>query len=114
YKGNITEYLPETQATIKLLDGRIVSVKAAKISSLNVGETNIIKKNFDVKPKGYFHNTLLGPQFGSGHSGNTQITFAFNMVNGYKINGHHTGLGLGLENHAGSWYAPVYADYSFH
>lgn len=114
YKGNVTEFNPDHRAVIQLLDGRIVTVEAASISSLKVGDTDIIKKNFDVKPKGYYHNSLLGPQFGSNSSGNTTISFAYNMVNGYKINGHHAGIGLGLENHVGSWYAPIYADYSYH
>lgn len=114
YKGNITEYIPTDHATIKLLDGRIIVVESQNILSLNVGDTNIIKKNFDIKSKGYFNNTLAGPQFGSSQYNNTQISFAFNTVNGYKINGHHAGIGLGLENHVGNWYAPIYADYSYH
>ncbi|NEN24380.1 hypothetical protein G3O08_12785 [Cryomorpha ignava] len=114
FKGNITEYIPEDHATIQLLDGRIISVKAENILSLNVGEASIIKKNFDIKSKGYYNNTLAGPQFGNSQNNNTQITFAFNLVNGYKLNGHHAGIGLGLENHVGSWYAPIYADYSYH
>jgi len=114
YKGNITEFIIEDHATIKLLDGRIVVVQAEDIRSLSVGETSIIKKNFDVKSKGYYHNSLAGPQFGSSQHNQTQMTFAYNMVNGYKINGHHAGIGLGLENHVDSWYAPIYADYSYH
>lgn len=114
YKGSITEYIPEDHATIKLLDDRIIIVQAENILSLDVGDANIIKKNFDVKSKGYYNNTLLGPQFGNSQNNNTQISFAFNMVNGYKTNGHHAGVGLGLENHVGNWYVPIYADYSYH
>lgn len=113
YKGNVTEYIPEDHATIKLLDGRVITVKSADIASMNIADNEVIKKNFDVKSKGYFHNSLFGPQFGKSNYGNLQTSFAYNMVNGYKINGHHPGIGLGMEKHAGKWYIPLYADYSY-
>lgn len=113
YKGNITEYIPEDHALIKLLDGRLVSIQTDDIQSMNVGEEKVLKKNFDIKERGYFNNTLLGPQFGNSRYGETQATFALNTVNGYKIKGHHPGIGLGLEKHACKWYAPIYAEYSY-
>ena len=112
YKGNITEYNPDNHATIILLDGRVITVKDENISSLNVVKSMSVRKNFDVKSKGYYHNSLVGPQFFSNHDGYTQFTFAYNMVNGYMLNGHNLGLGLGLENHINRWYAPVYAENS--
>ncbi len=114
YKGSITEYLPDKHATIKLLDDRLVKVPAGDIERMSIGSEHIIKKNFDIKEKGYFHNSLLGPQWGQTENSSTQITFAYNMVNGYRIGNHHIGLGLGFEKHVGNWYIPIYADYSYH
>ena len=114
YKGNITEYIPGAHATIKLLDDRIIVVPAPGIMHMTMGRDDIIKKNFDMKQKGYFHNSLVGPQWGKSNYGSTQVTFAYNMVNGYRIKNHHMGIGLGAEKHSGNWYAPVYADYSYH
>ncbi len=113
YKGNVTEYIPEDHATIKLLDGRILTVIAANISSMNIADNEVIKKDFEIKSKGYFHNSLVGPQFGRSEYGDLQPTFAYDMINGYKINGHHPGIGLGMEKYAGNWYIPIYADYSY-
>lgn len=113
YKGNVTEYIPNDHATIKLLDGRIITVNAADISGMTIADNEVIKKNFDIKQKGYFHNSLIGPQFGKSTYGDLQTTFAFDMVNGYKIKGHHMGIGLGMEIHAGKWYMPLYADYMY-
>lgn len=114
YKGSITEYLPDKHAVIKLLDDRLVKVPAENIERMSIGRNDIIKKNFDIKKKGYFHNSLLGPQWGQTKNGDTQITFAYNMVNGYRIGNHHMGLGLGFEKHVANWYIPIYADYSYH
>lgn len=114
YQGSIAEYIPDKHATIKLLDDRIVVVPAENIAHMSIGEDDIIKKKFDIKEKGYFHNSLLGPQWGKSENSTTQITFAYNMVNGYRIKNHHMGLGLGLEKHVGNWYVPIYADYSYH
>lgn len=113
YKGDVTEYIPDDHATIKLLDGRIISVNAADIFSMSVSDNEVIKKNFDIKSKGYFHNSIVGPQFGKNDYGELQTSFAYDMVNGYKINGHHPGIGLGMEKHAGKWYMPLYADYNY-
>ncbi len=114
YKGNITEYIPDKQATIKLLDDRIMIVKVDNIKRMSIGSDQIIRKNYELKNKGYFHNSLLGPQWGRGGYGRTHEGFVYNMVNGYRIKNHHMGLGLGMESHLGNWYAPVYADYSYH
>ena len=114
YTGNLVEYVPGNHATIKLPDNNVITVEDTDIFSLSVGKHKIVKPRFELKSKGYFNNTLAGPQFGKSQYSDLQTTFAFNTVNGYKINGHHAGLGLGLENHAGNWYAPIYADYSYH
>ena len=114
YTGNLIEYVPESHAIIKLPDDRIITVTDADIFSLSVGRKEVVKSRFDIKSKGYYNNTLFGPQFGQSQSNQMQTTFAFNTVNGYKINRHHAGIGLGIENHAGNWYAPIYADYSYH
>lgn len=114
YQGSITEYVPQKRASIKLLDDRIVVVPAENIAHMSIGKDDIIKKNFDIKEKGFYHNSLLGTQWGKSETSSTQITFAYNMVNGYRIKKHHLGLGLGLEKHVGNWYIPIYADYSYH
>lgn len=114
YKGNITEYIPTSHATIKLLDGRIISVEADKINELKLGKEKGENDAFVKKPKGYYNNVLVGPLLGRSNNAISEITFAFNMVNGYKHHGHHMGIGLGFENHGRNWYAPIYADYSYH
>ncbi|HKL02684.1 MAG TPA: hypothetical protein VJ911_03375 [Cryomorphaceae bacterium] len=114
YKGSITEYLPNENTTIKLLDGRIIVLKTQNISHMTIGKDVVVKKNFDIKQKGYFHNSFLGPQWGQTENSGTTISFSYNMVNGYRVGNHHMGLGLGMENHAGNWYVPIYADYSYH
>lgn len=114
YSGNLIEYVPENHAIIKLPDDRVITVADSEIFSLSVGKNKVVKPRFDLKSKGYYNNTLLGPQFGQSQFNETQVSFALTTVNGYKINGHHAGLGLGLENYAGNWYAPIYADYSYH
>ena len=114
YQGKIVEYIPDSLAIIKLIDGRIINVDAESLRGLTIGNDVIIKKKIDIKTRGYFNNTLIGPQFGKSEYGNIQTYFAFNTVNGYKINGHHMGVGLGIENHSGNWYSPLYADYSYH
>ena len=114
YTGNLIEYVPGNHAVIKLPDDRVITVADIEIFSLSVGKKEVVKSRFNLKSKGYYNNTLIGPQFGQSQFNETQVTFAFNTVNGYKINGHHAGVGLGLENHAGNWYVPIYADYSYH
>ncbi len=114
YRGHVTEYRPGDHATIKLMDDRIVKVQSDRIMKMKVGKDEVIRKQFDIKEKGYFHNSLLGVQLGNGAYGSTPLTFAYNMVNGYRVRNHHMGLGLGVEKHVGNWYAPMYADYSFH
>lgn len=114
YRGHITEFIPNSRATIKLLDDRIIEVPADQIMQMTVGTDQVIRKQFDIKEKGYFHNSLLGINLGNGGDNTTPVTFAYNMVNGYRIKNHHLGLGLGVEKHVGNWYAPIYADYSFH
>jgi|SRR5690554_278959 len=114
YSGDLIEYIPENHVAIKLPDGRIITVADPEIYSLSVGRKDIIKSRFLAKSEGYYNNTLLGPQLGQGSFNAIQTTFALTTVNGYKINGHHAGVGLGLEGHLGNWYAPIYADYSYH
>jgi len=114
YKGDITEYIPNNHAIIKLLDDRIIVVQADQIERMAIGKDDIIKKNLDIKQKGYFHNSMIGPQWGRSKYGNTDVNFAYNTVNGYRIKNHHIGLGLGMEKHSGNWYVPIYADYSYH
>lgn len=113
YKGTITEYKPEKEVTIMLLDERIVAIGDAAIESMEVQGETVIKKHIDLKEKGYFNNTFLGFQFGRNDNRNTQAYFLLNSVNGYKSRNHHIGFGLGLESHAGNWYSPVYLDYSY-
>ncbi len=114
YQGKVVEYIPDSLALLKLIDGRIITVAAESISGLIIGKTTIIKKKLDLKSRGYFNNTLIGPQFGKNEYGNTQAYFSASTINGYKIKGHHMGVGLGFENHASAWYSPLYADYSYH
>lgn len=114
YSGELIEYVPEKHAILKLPDDRIITVADAEIFSLSVGKNKVVKPRVDLKSKGYYNNTLLGPQFGQSQFNETQVTFAFNTVNGYKIDGHHAGVGLGLEKYTGNWYAPIYADYCYH
>ena len=113
YKGNVTEYKPEKEVTIMLLDDRIVTIGDASIESIEIEGEQVIKKHVDLKEKGYFNNTFLGFQFGRNDNRNVQAFFMLNTVNGYKSKNHHIGFGLGLENHAGNWYSPVYLDYSY-
>lgn len=114
YKGHIIEYVPTDRASIKLLDNRVIVVQTDQIMRMTVGRDIVIKKRIDLKQKGYYHNSLLGLQMGNSGYGYTPVTFAYNMVNGYRIKKHHLGVGLGIESHLGNWYAPVYADYSYH
>ncbi len=115
YKGNITAYIPDSSATIKLLDDRIIVVQAGNIRSMSMGREDIIKRKIDIKQKGYFHNSLVGPNLGTTSPYRSpEASFAYNMVNGYRIKNHHMGLGLGMERHTGNWHVPVYADYSYH
>lgn len=114
YRGHVSEYLPNDHVTMKLMDDRIITVQSEQIMKMTVGKDVVVRKRFDVKSKGYFHNSLLGLQFGNAGHYITTATFAYNTVNGYRINNHHMGLGLGIEHHIGNWYVPLYADYSFH
>ncbi len=114
YKGNVAEYIPDDHAVIVLLDGRTLTIPADSIAGLLVGKDELIKKHYDIKSRGYFHYSLIGPQMGRSESGGIEPYLSFNTINGYKINGHHMGVGLGLENHVGKFYAPIYADYTYH
>ena len=114
YKGNVTEYIPGGHTVIKLLDDRVITVREDSVRDMKMGNNHVLKKRFDIKQKGYFHNSILGLQFGQSEFGALHINFAYSMVNGYRIGKHHMGIGLGAETHIGKWYAPVYADYSYH
>jgi len=114
YRGSLIEYKAEEEAIIKLLDDRTITIPYSEIYSMKVEDEKVIKKQFELKDKGFFNHTFGGLQWGRNEFNDFQTFVMLHSVNGWRIDQHHPGLGLGIENHAGNWYLPIYADYSYH
>ena len=114
YKGNVAEYKPGEEVIFKLIDDRIITIPTTDIYTMKVEDDRIIKKQFEIKDRGYFNQTLAGLQWGRNEFNNMVTSVQAYTLNGWQIDRRHMGLGIGIENHAGNWYTPISADYSFH
>ena len=107
-RGEITSKNQET-ITIKTQDRNVFVFKIDEILNTNKED---VPPSFNLKEKGFFHFTELGP-LASQNTGELNVNtsaFSFQTINGLKFNPHFgVGLGVGIDLYATQTFIPAFA-----
>jgi len=108
YKGTLAEYAPQGKTTMILIDGRSVEVNSSDINDLHESKN----RAFAAERKGFVHSSTLGFLLGQ-RTYDNDLSFQYNMVNGYRINKWEMGLGTGVEILSYNLTTPIFLNINY-